>query len=139
MATVHFAPYSAIKYIGSKAKVFHTSLARPKPKLKKGDIVIVDKKTAFNLVHKGFGEFELVEEISFVKADTQSAARIKELEDQLDGVITQQKYNKALETIKDLDTKLKTSWKSTKVLTEFHKDEDTQKSAVELIDESEGK
>jgi hypothetical protein len=85
MATVHFAPYSAIKYIGSKAKVFHTSLARPKPKLKKGDIVIVDKKTAFNLVHKGFGEFELVEDISFVKADIQRAEELqKEIETEVE-------------------------------------------------------
>jgi hypothetical protein len=73
MAKVHFAPFSAIKYIGSKAKVFNTSLARPKPTLKRGDIVIVDKKTAFNLVHKGFGEFADVTEIEFVKGDAQAA------------------------------------------------------------------
>lgn len=73
MAKVHFAPFSAIKYVGSKAKVFNTSLARPKPTLKKGDIVIVDKKTAFNLVHKGFGEFSDVTEIEFIKGDVQAA------------------------------------------------------------------
>ncbi len=77
MAKVYFAPNRAIKYIGSRVKEFHTSLARPKPKLKKGDIVIVDRKTAFNLVHKGFDEFEAVDSIEFVKADTKNAQRLK--------------------------------------------------------------
>ncbi len=77
MATVYFAPNRAIKYIGSRVKEFHTSLARPKPKLKRGDIVIVDKKTAFNLVHKGFGEFETVDNIEFVKADVKNSERLK--------------------------------------------------------------
>lgn len=84
MAKVHFAPHSAIKYLGSKTKVFHTSLARPKPKLVKGDIVIVDKKTAFNLVRKGFEEFAYVESIEFFKKDSidaKSASKvIEELE-----------------------------------------------------------
>ena len=75
MAKVHFAPFNAIKYVGSKAQVFHTSLARPKPTLKKGDIIIVDKVTAFNLVNKGFGEFVKVEEIEFA-----TAKRLEELE-----------------------------------------------------------
>jgi len=79
MAKVYFAPYSAIKYVGTKAKVLNTSLARPKPKLVKGDIVIVDKKVAFNLVHKGFDEFVSVDEISFVKADVSSEQKIKAL------------------------------------------------------------
>ena len=76
MAKVHFAPNVAIEYIGSKHKEFHTSLARPKPKLVKGDIVIVDKRTAFNLVHKGFEEFVYVEDIEF-KKDSKSAADLK--------------------------------------------------------------
>lgn len=78
MAKVHFAPYSAIKYVGSKAKDFNTSLARPKPTLKKGDIVIVEKKDAFNLVSKGFGEFVTVDAIEFKKADVAN-----ELEDEV--------------------------------------------------------
>jgi len=84
MAKVYFAPSCAIKYVGSKAKVFNTSLARPKPTLKKGDIVIVDKKTAFNLTKKGFGEFEEVEEISFVKSDTQTQVTIDKLKAELE-------------------------------------------------------
>jgi hypothetical protein len=77
MAKVHFAPSVAIKYVGKKAKEFHHSLARPRPVLKQGDIVIVDKRTGFNLVHKGFGDFKDVLEIGFVKAD---AALNEELE-----------------------------------------------------------
>jgi len=76
MAKVHFAPNSAIKYVGAKSKEFVTSLARPKPRLKKGDIVIVDKKTAFNLVTKGFGDFENVEAIEFVKNDVATSNEI---------------------------------------------------------------
>ena len=82
MAKVHFAPYSAIKYVGSKAKDFNTSLARPKPTLKKGDIVIVEKKDAFNLVSKGYGEFVMVDEIEFKKADIENADALRELEDE---------------------------------------------------------
>lgn len=83
MAKVHFAPNSAIKYVGSKAKVFDTSVARPKPMLKKGDIVVVDRKTAFNLVHKGFGDFKAVESIEFIKADAQTAETIAKLKAEL--------------------------------------------------------
>lgn len=83
MAKVHFAPYSAIKYIGSKAKDFNTSLARPKPTLKKGDIVIVEKKDAFNLVSKGFGEFVAVDDIEFTKKDSENADAINELENEI--------------------------------------------------------
>ncbi|MDQ7044726.1 MAG: hypothetical protein Q9M40_07065 [Sulfurimonas sp.] len=84
MAKVHFAPNCAIKYVGSKAKVFNTSVARPKPTLKKGDIIIVDKKTAFNLVTKGFGEFVNVDEISYTKADTKVEVELQDLRDELD-------------------------------------------------------
>ena len=84
MAKVHFAPYSAIKYTGSKAKEFSTSLARPKPVLKKGDIVIVDKRSAFNLVNKGFGEFVEVDEISFTKGDVAAEEMIQNLKDERD-------------------------------------------------------
>lgn len=79
MAKVHFEPMCAVKYVGAKAKDFNTSLARPKPRLKKGDIVIVDKKTSFNLIQKGFGEFVEVKSISFTKAD----AEAQEMEDAL--------------------------------------------------------
>ena len=79
MAKVHFEPMCAVKYVGVKAKDFNTSLARPKPRLKKGDIVIVDKKTSFNLIQKGFGEFVGVESISFTKADVEA----QEMEDAL--------------------------------------------------------
>jgi len=83
MAKVYFAPFSAVKYVGTKAKVFNTSLARPKPVLKKGDIVIVDKVTAFNLVNKGFGEFVDVTEIEFKKADTENAEEFNSIESEL--------------------------------------------------------
>jgi len=83
MAKVHFAPNSAIKYVGSKAKVFDTSLARPKPTIKKGDIIIVDKRTAFNLTHKGFGDFKEVDSIEFVKSDVHTAETISKLKEEL--------------------------------------------------------
>lgn len=67
MAKVHFIPYCAVKYVGAKTKELAVSTARPKPVLKKGDIVIVDKRMAFNLVKKGFEQFKEVEEISFTK------------------------------------------------------------------------
>lgn len=81
MAKVHFAPWAAIKYVGAKQKEFTHSLARPKPMIKRGDILIVDKKTAFNLVQKGYEEFVSVDEIEFVKAGVETAMQIKELED----------------------------------------------------------
>ena len=84
MAKVHFAPSCAIKYVGSKAKVFNTSVARPKPVLKKGDIIIVDKRTSFNLVTKGFGEFVEVDAISFSKADTANEELMQNLKDELE-------------------------------------------------------
>ena len=80
MAKVYYEPYKAIKYVGTKAKVFNTSLARPKPTLKKGDIVIVDKVTAFNLVNKGFGDFVYEEKIEFIKADKEISEKLELLE-----------------------------------------------------------
>lgn len=80
MAKVHFAPYSAVKYVGSKAKELSTSLARPKPILKKGDIVVVEKKDAFNLVTKGYGDFVFVDAIEFKKGDTETVAMMDALE-----------------------------------------------------------
>ena len=82
MAKVYYEPYKAIKYIGIKAKVFNTSLARPKPKLVKGDIVIVDKVSAFNLINKGFGDFIYEDKIEFVKADKEFLQKISLLEDE---------------------------------------------------------
>jgi hypothetical protein len=73
MATVYFGPFKAVKYVGKKTKPFSTSLARPKPTLRRGDIVILEKRAAFNLVKKGFEEFEYVESIEFVKADRETA------------------------------------------------------------------
>lgn len=100
MAKVYFAPNRAIKYIGSRVKEFHISLARPKPKLKKGDIVIVDKKTAFNLVHKGFDEFETADSIEFVKADTKNAEALTELDNQNRELINiNDKLNRELEAL----------------------------------------
>ncbi len=63
MAKVHFAPMYAVRYVGTKTKEFSTSLARPKPTLNTGDILIVDKRQAFILTKKGFGDFEQVENI----------------------------------------------------------------------------
>ena len=82
MAKVYYEPYKAIKYVGTKAKVFNTSLARPKPTLKKGDIVVVDKVTAFNLVNKGFGDFVNEEKIEFVKADKELSEKLAYLEEE---------------------------------------------------------
>ena len=83
MAKVYYEPYKAIKYVGTKAKVFNTSLARPKPKLVKGDIVVVDKVTAFNLVNKGFGDFVYEEKIEFVKADKELLQKLEKLQEKL--------------------------------------------------------
>jgi len=79
MAKVHFEPACAVKYVGNKSKEFSTSLARPKPKLTKGDIIIVDKKTSFNLVTKGFGEFREVKSIEFNQDAVKAAKKIEEL------------------------------------------------------------
>jgi len=82
MAKVYYEPYKAIKYVGTKAKVFNTSLARPKPTLKKGDIVVVDKVTAFNLVNKGFGDFVYEEKIEFKKADKEFSEKFAHLQEE---------------------------------------------------------
>jgi hypothetical protein len=68
MKKVHFSPLSAIRYVGDEPKEFSASLARPKPVLEYGDIVILDKRTAYNLV-KGFGQYESVETIEIHDAD----------------------------------------------------------------------
>lgn len=106
MAQVHFAPYSAIKYVGTKAKEFPTSLARPKPMLKKGDIVIVDKRSAFNLVNKGFGEFTNVELIEFTKKDIESNQEFEELKERLSSFEAQNNelFSKNLELLKEIDS-----------------------------------
>lgn len=78
MSKVHFEPNSAIRYIGKEQKEFTTSLARPKPIMEHGDILIVDKRVAFNLTQKGFGEFEMVEEIHVYKATENTNASIPE-------------------------------------------------------------
>ena len=83
MAKVYYEPYKAIKYVGTKAKVLNTSLARPKPILKKGDIVIVDHVTAFNLVNKGFGDFVYVDIIEFVKSDVRAADELVSIKEKL--------------------------------------------------------
>jgi hypothetical protein len=80
MAKVHFLPYCAVKYVGSNLKELAVSTARPKPILKKGDLVIVDKRMGFNLVKKGFDQFEPVKDISFVKADKEAFIKIENLE-----------------------------------------------------------
>jgi|LGOV01.1.fsa_nt_gb signal peptidase I len=105
MAKVHFAPFCAIKYVGSKAKELQTSIARPKPVLKKGDIVIVDKRSAFNLVNKGFGDFVSVEKIEFVKSDVQTQEKIQDLKDELDAYKNENNalFNEKVELIKKLD------------------------------------
>ncbi|MCX6075999.1 MAG: hypothetical protein NTW78_03840 [Campylobacterales bacterium] len=112
MATVHYAPFSAIKYVGAKAKVFNTSLARPKPTLKKGDIVIVDKVTAFNLVKKGFGEFVMVDTIAFKKEDVKNDDNHNELEDEIinlkaDNERLNQELLVALASLADTDVSIK--------------------------------
>ena len=88
MARVLFEPNCAVKYVGAKAKVFDTSIARPKPTIKKGDIIIVDKRTAFNLTQKGFGDFKAVENIEFVKSDVNTAETISKLKEELGVALT---------------------------------------------------
>jgi len=68
MKKVHFSPLCAIRYVGDEPKEFSASLARPKPVLEYGDIVILDKRTAYNLV-KGLGQYESVEAIEIPDAD----------------------------------------------------------------------
>jgi len=70
MSNLHFAPNSAIRYIGKKSKEFVHSLARPKPIVKPDDIIIVSKKTANTLVTRGFGDFEYVTEIELTDNKT---------------------------------------------------------------------
>ncbi len=142
MATVHFKPYSAVKYVGSKSKEHLTSLARPKPVLKKGDILIVDKRQAANMTTKGFGEFIAVDDISFVKADVATAQDLKEHKDEVERLTEYtQVLEEQIETAKqmqkadiarieeleaknsDLETKLKYSFKST---AELHDQNKTQ-------------
>jgi len=100
MAKVHYAPYEAVKYVGNKAKEFQHSTARPRPTLKKGDFAIVDRRTAFTLVEKGFGEFERADEIAFVKADQKANEKIEELQariSELESDDTLQKYKQLLQ------------------------------------------
>lgn len=80
MGKVCFQPYYAIKYIKDEPKEFVHSLARPKPVLEKGDVVIVDKRTAFNLVQKGFGEFEMVDSIEIASSDEADSVVVQEIE-----------------------------------------------------------
>lgn len=102
MARVYFGPNAAIKYVGAKPKEFTHSLARPKPVLKKGDIVIVNKRTAFNQVKKGFGNFTEVDEISFVKADKDTASKLQELEEKLADSIDLEKHTEVLKENQEL-------------------------------------
>lgn len=80
MATVYFKPSAAVRYMGRKQKEFPLSLARPRPKLRLGDIVIVDRATAYKLTKKGFGEFEQVESIDFVKKEAEEYLHTLEME-----------------------------------------------------------
>lgn len=68
MSQLYFAPFSAVKYVGEEPKEFAHSLARPKPTLKKGDIVVVEKKTAHILVTRGFGDFVEVDNVELANA-----------------------------------------------------------------------
>lgn len=107
MAKVYFGPYRAVKYTGKKHKELSTSMARPKPVLKRGDIVILEKRSAFNKVNKGFEEFEYVDEIEFVKADKEAANMITELERRNDELASE---NAALsEMVESLTRQLETS------------------------------
>ena len=101
MAKVYYEPYKAIKYVGTKAKVLNTSLARPKPTLKKGDIVIVDHVTAFNLVNKGFGDFIFEKDIEFVKADKELSQKLSILQEENEKL--KEELATALELIMDTD------------------------------------
>lgn len=109
MAKVHFAPNCAVKYVGAESQVFNTSLARPKPKMNKGDILIVDRKTAFNLVQKGFGLFVDVEDIKFIKEEKEAAQRIEELELQVSKLTQEIEQYKAEEEVQEATAETKTS------------------------------
>jgi hypothetical protein len=110
MATVHFAPQEAIKYTGKKAMEFTYSLARPKPVLKQGDIVIVDKRTAQILTRSSLYAFESVDEISFNKSDVASAQKIESLEEELSEVTKQR--DDVQSKLEDLEESLKTQMSS---------------------------
>ena len=69
MKKLYFSPAVAARYIGDDGKDFAASLARPKPILNHGDIVITDKRTAYNLINKGFGQYESVESIEIPDVD----------------------------------------------------------------------
>lgn len=106
MATVHFAPNVAVKFVGNKPKEFAYSLARPKPILKSGDIVIVDEKTAFALLKRGFGEFKKVDEISFIKKDVESQGYLNQAVEERDAFAFQNNelFSKNVELIKEINT-----------------------------------
>jgi len=77
MPKLYFAPSHAVRYIGKEPKEFAYSLARPKPMLENGDIVVVDKRTAHTLTRKGFGEFEEVDNIALADAKTSAKKTTK--------------------------------------------------------------
>ena len=66
---LYYAPAVAVEYIGADGKDFAASLARPKPMLNCGDIVITDNRTAYNLINKGFGQYKSVESIEIPDMD----------------------------------------------------------------------
>lgn len=137
MAKVHYAPYEAVKYVGKKAKEFKHSTARPRPTLKRGDFAIVDRRTAFTLVEKGFGEFERAQEIAFVKADQKANDRIEELQayiDELESDDMLHKYKQllhdhkeSLEQNRDLQAKLDHAYDSWNKLMEDEQTQDQEK------------
>jgi len=84
MAKVHFAPNCIVKYIGENPKEFTHSLARPRPILSKGDLVVVDKRTCFNLTVKGFGEFEEIKELSILDENIDTFEAFEQQKEELE-------------------------------------------------------
>ncbi len=145
MATVHFKPSSAIKYVGRKDKEFNYSLARPFPILSRGDIVITDEITAYNLVNNKFSNFVAVDEIYFTRKDSDEYKYLhenlkehkEELENQREETAKLENENKILaQKLAELE-KEKEAWQNTK--DEFIKEIDRLKSGSEKVNEAKSK
>jgi len=102
---LYYAPAVAVRYIGADGKDFAASLARPKPMLNNGDFVITDKRTAYNLINKGFGQYESVESIEIPDAD-ELLAEIERLKDECERL--KGELAKALEFLSEDDETVNT-------------------------------
>lgn len=82
---IFFLPNVAIEYIGDKEQEFSRSLARPKPIVKKGDVVIMDKVNAYNIVKMFPTLWKKVEgECVEVANDEELKLAVEELEERVE-------------------------------------------------------